>query len=470
MRIAVATLAERQPDLAGLGILVVGLGRSGAAAARLAASKGARVVGADVRGEAELGEAIGELRAEGIEVRPGGHPASLVEGVDLVVVSPGVPRSAGVVAEALRRGIPVWGEIELAARFCRGRIAGITGTNGKSTTTSMLGSALRAAGIPGGTGGNLGTPLSELLAHDSDGAVHAVELSSFQLESVDAFRASVGAILNLTPDHLDRYPDLEAYAAAKARLFETQEEEDAAILCADDPEHVRFLPAVRGRLHLVSLERPVERGAFVDRGTLRLLTDAGDEALLEADALPVPGAHNVANALAAALAARLAGAPAEAIARGLASYRALPHRLERIATIGGVAFFNDSKATNLDAAARALGAFPAGTVHVILGGRDKGADWASFAAFAKGRAKRALLVGEAAGAVRRALAGAVPLVECGTVSAAVREGLDGAAPGDVVLLAPGCASFDQYRNFEERGDDFRSAVEALLAGDGGRDA
>lgn len=470
MRIAVATLAERQPDLQGLGILVVGLGRSGGAAARLAASKGARVIGADSRSEVDLGEAIGALRAEGIEMRPGGHPASLVAGVDLVVVSPGVPRSADVVVEALRRGIPVWGEVELASRFCRGRIAGITGTNGKSTTTSMLGSALRAAGIPGGTGGNLGTPLSELLAHDSDHAVHAVELSSFQLESVDAFRASVGAILNLTPDHLDRYPDLEAYAAAKARLLETQEEKDAAILHADDPEHVRFLPAVRGRLHLVSLERPVERGAFVERGMLRLRTEAGDEALLETNALPVPGAHNVANALAAALAARLAGAPAEAIARALATYRALPHRLERIATIRGVAFFNDSKATNLDAAVRALGAFPRGTVHVILGGRDKGADWASFAEFAKGRAKRALLVGEAAGAVRRSLAGAVPLVECGTVAAAVREGLDGAAPGDVVLLAPGCASFDQYRNFEERGEDFRIAVEALLEGEKGRDA
>lgn len=456
-----ASLAAKQPDLRSLRVVVVGLGRSGRAAAGLAASRGARVLAADARSEGALGGAASALRALGVEVRTGGHPESLAAGADLLVLSPGVAPEIPIVTAARTRGVPVWGEMELAARFCRGRIVGITGTNGKSTTTAMTGAILRAAGIPGGTGGNLGTPLSELLAHDADDAVHAVEISSFQLESIEAFRAPIAAILNLTPDHLDRYRDLSGYAAAKARLFETQTSADAAVINADDPEHERFLGSVRGRAYRFSTRGPVDAGAFVEEGRIRLRTEAGDEALMDTADLAVPGEHNRSNALAAALMARLAGCPVDDVAAALATFRALPHRLERIAEVRGVVFYNDSKATNLDAAARALASFPDHPVLVVLGGRDKGAAWTDLIPSIRAHAKRVLLVGEAAASIRTALAGQVPTDSCGTVPEATRAAFALADPGDVVLLAPGCASYDQYANFEERGEDFRRAVEAV---------
>lgn len=469
MRPAVSPLALKQPDLRGLTALVIGLGRSGLAAARLLAGRGCHIVAADARSEEALGAVTRELRAQGAELATGGHPAELADRADLVIASPGVPLDVPVISAAKARGLPVWSEIELAWRFCLGRVVGITGTNGKSTTTAMIGAILRAAGIPGGTGGNLGTPFCELLDSDANDAVHAVELSSFQLEAVEGFRAAVGVVLNLTPDHQDRYPSVDAYALAKARLLDTQAPPDAALLNADDPEAARFLPHVRGRLHRFSTRGEVDAGAFVRRGTIVLRTDAGEERLMDAAALPVPGEHNLANALAAAAACRLAGAPAEAIGRALAAYRALPHRLELVDTFRGVAFYNDSKATNLDAAERAVRSFAPGRIHLILGGKDKGADWASVAPLLRERARRVLLVGQAAPTIRAALSGAVEMLDCGTVSAAVASALDGASDGDVVLLAPGCASFDQYRDFEERGEDFRRAVLALR-GSGGSNA
>jgi UDP-N-acetylmuramoylalanine--D-glutamate ligase len=456
-----ATFASKRPDLAGARVLVVGAARSGLAAAELAARHGAAVVVNDRRPESALGAAADRARACGASVVAGGHPADLAAGADLLILSPGVPPDVAPVVEARRRGVAVWSEIELAWRFARGRVVAITGTNGKSTTTAMAGAILRGAGIPGGTGGNLGTPFSELLASDGPTAAHAVEVSSFQLEAIEAFRASAGTILNLTPDHLDRYPSIDAYAAAKARLLETQGPGDAAILNADDPEHARFLSAVRGVPHLFSTRCEPEPGAFVRGGRIVLRTALGEDELLPVAELPVPGEHNVQNALAAALLCRLSGCEPGAIDAALRAYRALPHRLEHVGDVSGVRFFNDSKATNLDATERALRSFPDGTIHVILGGKDKGADWASIAPLVASKARRALLVGAAAPAIRRALAGSVALEDCGTVAAAVEAGLAGARPGDVVVLAPGCASFDQYRNFEERGEDFRRAVTRL---------
>ncbi len=458
--------AAREPALEGRRIVVVGLGRSGLAAARLAARRKAIVTVTDERTEGDLGEAAREARALGATLRLDGHPADLAAEADLVVLSPGVPTSVPLVAEARRRGVPVWGEVELAGRFVRGRIVGVTGSNGKSTVTAMIGTILRGAGIAGGTGGNLGTPLSDLLDDDRPDAVHAVELSSFQLETIDAFKPAGAVVVNLSPDHLDRYDSFEAYVAAKARLLESQDENGFAVLNADDPESVRLLDSVRGRPYRFSIRERVDAGAFVDEGVLTLRTETGDQALLETRELLVPGEHNVANALAAALACRLVGCAAATIAEGLASYRALPHRLEHVATIDEVAFYNDSKATNIDSARRALRSFPENTVHVILGGRDKGADWSALAADVRERARRVLLVGEATEAIRAALANTVETVECGTVREAVRAGSRDARPGDVVLLSPACASFDQYRNFEQRGDDFRDAVAEL----GGRRA
>ena len=461
------TPAEREPRLEGHRVVVIGLGKSGLAALRLAASKGARVIAADLRPESDLGGVAREVRSAGAELRAGGHPPEIVRDADLVVISPGVRTDLPAIAEARRLGIPVWGEIELAWRFCRGRILGITGSNGKSTVTAMAGAILRAAGIPGGTGGNLGTPLADLLAEDRPGAVHAVELSSFQLESIDLFRAEGAVVVNLSPDHLDRHASFESYVAAKARLLTGQAADGFAVLNADDPESARLAPAVRGRAYRFSTRASVERGATARNGTLTLVLEHGEERLMAARELPVPGEHNLANALAAALACRLFGCEPGTIASALRSYRALPHRLEHVGTVAGVAFYDDSKATNADATARALRSFAPGTVHLILGGLDKGADWHALLPDVARHARRVLLVGAAAPVIRASLEGSVALEDCGTVQAAVRRGFGGASRGEVVLLSPGCASFDQYRNFAERGHDFRAAVEALAsAGDG----
>ncbi len=464
-----SNLAAHEPDLDGIRVLVVGAGKSGRAAATLAAGRGARVRVADLRGPSEAGAEVLALAGSGIALSLGGHPPELAADADLVILSPGVPGDVAVVAAARERGVPVWGEVELAARFCRGSIVGITGSNGKSTTTSMIGAVLRGAGIPGGTGGNLDVPLADLLSLDRPGAWHAVELSSFQLETIDRFRAAIAVVVNLSPDHLDRYPSYRDYARAKARLLETQDTADAAILNADDPESRFFDPFVRGRELRFSTRDEVPRGAFVRDGRIVLRTEHGEDDVAAVDEIPVPGEHNVANALAAALACRLVGCSPGAIARGLRGYRALPHRLAHLATVAGVKFYDDSKATNLDSAARAVRSFPPGTIHLVLGGKDKGGDWAAFRDVVRGRVARVLLVGKAAPAIRAGLGDTVPLEDCGTVERAVAAGFAGAAPGDVVLLSPGCASFDQYRNFEERGRDFARAVAALAEREG-RDA
>lgn len=461
-------LAERDPDLRGRSVLVVGLGVSGLAAARLACAKGARVTVNDSKPEPALGAAAREARALGAEVVAGGHPSELALRADLIVLSPGVRPDLDLLREARQAAVPIWGEVELGARFCRGRVVAITGSNGKSTVTSMIGTILRGAGVAGGTGGNLATPFCEMLQQqDGADAIHALELSSFQLETLSSLRPDVAAVLNLSPDHLDRYGSFEEYARAKQRLLALQQAGAHTILNADDAPSRRLDPHVRGRLALFSTHSEPRRGAYLEHGSLVLRTELGEEKLLRADELTVPGEHNVGNALAAALAARLSGCPLQAIAAGLRSYRALPHRLERVGSLAGVDFFNDSKATNPASAARALLSFAPGTVHLILGGRDKGADWDELLALLPRHARRVLLVGEHAGALKRRLNGASGALECGTVSQAVAEAYRGARPGEVVLLAPGCASFDQYRNFEERGEDFRRAFRSLAGAEAG---
>jgi len=460
-------LAARDPDLSGLRVLVVGLGKSGLAAVRLARERGARVTVTDRRPEGELGSAAEEARRLGAEVYGGGHPPGLVAETDLVVVSPGVASSAPLLQAARELTLPVWSEIELAGRFCHGRVVGITGSNGKSTVTSMIGAILRDAGYSGGTGGNLDTPFSDLLDDDAPDAVHALELSSFQLEAVERFHPQVAAILNLAEDHLDRHESYEEYARAKARLLELQCGEDAAVLNADDPESERFLLHVRGRLHRFSTRSEPDPGAFVRGGRLVLRCADAEFELLPVSALSLPGEHNLSNALAAALCCKLVGCANDAIDRGLAAFRPLPHRLEPAGSVGGVAFYDDSKATNPAAAARALATFAAGSVQLILGGLDKGADWTPLRDLLPIHARRVLLVGEASEMLRAELSGTVPLVECGTVERAVRSGFENAQAGDTVLLAPGCASFDQFPGFAARGEAFRRAVARLEAEEGG---
>lgn len=454
-------LALHRPNLDGLPLLVVGAGRSGRAAARLTAAKGADVTLCDARALEQLPPEAATLDDPRIRLVTGGHPAELAENVALVIVSPGVPETVPLLARARALGVPIWGEVELAYRFCEGRIVGITGSNGKSTVTTMVGGILRQAGLPGATGGNLDRPLSEMLRDDSPQAWHSLELSSFQLATIHAFRAQVGVVLNLSADHLDRHGSLEHYAEAKARLLNSQQEGDASIVSADDEHQAFFADRAGGQLYRFSVRGAVERGAYVDRGRLWLRTENEALELLDVDELPIPGPHNVANALAAALATHLAGCDLDAIRRGLREYRALPHRLEFVRELHGVRYFNDSKATNPASTAVALDAFPSGTVHLILGGRDKDSDWEALLEAIADRARHVWLIGECADTLERRLRGRVGLTLVRELQRAVGEAHAAAAAGEVVLLSPACASFDQFTNFAHRGECFARAVHAL---------
>ncbi len=463
----VTELPLRFPVLEGLRVLVVGGGKSGLAAARLAADNGARVTIADRRDESAWSGVATQARELGATVHPGGHPATLADSADLLVLSPGVPPSIELVRRAIARGLPVWGEVELGSRFCHGRVIAITGSNGKSTVTSMVGTILRHAGIPGGTGGNLGRPFCDLLDDDADDAVHAVELSSFQIETLHSLRPEVAVVLNLSPDHLDRYESFDAYAAAKRRLLELQRGDAAAVLNADDPRTAEWASRGGGaRPFRFSVAQRVDGGAFLDGSMLTLKVNGSDEPVCSVDELTVRGEHNVANALAAALCCRLVGCTPAAIADGLRRFEPLPHRLVKIAELRGVGYYDDSKATNPDSTARALGAFDAGSVQIILGGRDKGSDWTVLVDPLRTHAARILLIGECSAELRSRFAGVAPIVECETLDRAVTVAAEGAQAGQTVLLSPACASFDQFANFEDRGRAFARAIAALEGQDG----
>jgi len=439
-------------ELEGRNVLVLGLGVSGRSAAGFCAGLGARVVAADERSESSLG-GLEEL-ASGVELRAGQalpDPADF----DLVVPSPGVPRER--YRERARR---VWGDIELAARALAVPLVAVTGTNGKSTTVVLIESMLRAAGLRARAAGNLGTPALSLVGEPLDWAV--LEVSSFQLESIERFSPRVAAILNLSPDHLDRHGDFESYTASKRRILENQSDEAVAVLNFDDPvvrglaadAPARTLPFRRGA--------PSAAGAWLD-GDSVVLRDGAGIRRLSLEGLDLEGAHNRDNALAAVTCVWAAGVDPERGLDGLAGFRGLPHRCERVATLGGVCFVNDSKATNPGAAARALTAFE-GPVLWIAGGRDKGLAFGALAEVARGRVRTAFLIGEAAPQLERLLAGRVPVKHAKGVEDAVEQAAAQARSGDVVLLAPGCASFDQAASFEERGERFRAAVGRLAEG------
>ncbi len=426
-------------------VLVVGLGASGQAAVRLAAADGSRVVVTDLRSGEELGAVLEGL--PGVEAAfLGGHPEACLEGVGLVVTSPGVEAGAPLLEAARHRGIPVLTELEFAwLHRPEAPLAAVTGSNGKSTVTALTAHLLREAGIPAVAGGNLGPPASELvLAGGWDAWV--LEVSSFQAELLTALRPRVGVLLNLSQDHLERHPTMADYLAAKLRLFARQEPGDAAVLNGDDPL-VAEAP-VRARRLLFSLDRTAD--GWLDGKVLRL----GPDRLAGADAIALGGRHNLANALAASLAAGELGAPLEAMGPALASFRGLPHRHVTVHEAGGVRWVDDSKATNVGATLAALAGYPAGTVHLILGGLAKGQDFAPLAPAVRRAARRVYLIGRDAELIGRALAGSAPLERCGTLERAVESAREAARPGDTVLLAPACASFDQFENYGARGEAF----------------
>jgi UDP-N-acetylmuramoylalanine--D-glutamate ligase len=436
-------------------VLVLGLRRTGQAVAAVLAARGVRVRAADVRPAAAL--RLPAMLA-GVEVRPGDDGAHLLAGIDLVVPSPGVPRDAPVLVAALRRGVPVWSEIELAARLLGCPIVGITGTNGKSTTTTLVGLALARAGRRVFVGGNLGTPL--VTAIDAAPELAVAEVSSFQLEWVERFRPRVGCLLNVTPDHLDRHASFAEYRDTKARLFAAQEGGDWAVVNRDDAEAWAAVAGVRARL--VSFGgKPVACGAFAGEGFVALrLPDAAEERW-SLGRTRLAGRHNVENILAAVTVARLAGAPPDAIQAAIDEMEPLPHRLTRVAERSGVAWFDDSKATNVGAAAKSLESF-SGPVILLAGGVDKGGGYEALAASAAGKVRLALVFGAAREPIDTALSAAGVAVErTATLEDAVARADAVARPGDTVLLAPACASFDMFADYVARGRAFRAAVEAL---------
>jgi UDP-N-acetylmuramoylalanine--D-glutamate ligase len=453
-----------RPSLRGRKVTVVGLARSGVAAARLCAREGARVTVTDRRGAAELGPALGALEGAGVRAALGGHDRADLEGADLVVVSPGVPLAIPELAAARARGVPIWGETELAARFLgETPVVAITGTNGKSTTTALTG-ALFARHRRTFTGGNLGTPLSEHVLAGDRADVVVLELSSFQIEGLATLRPRVAAVLNVTPDHLDRYRDVDDYAAAKARLFGLQQPGDRAVANARDERALAMAAASRGDLFTFGFG-PAAPGAARDPGGepgpggaevwLSPPSGAPERYLVRSRALR--GRHNRENAMAAALCARLLGVPGGAVQAGLDAFPGLPHRLELVSERAGVEWVNDSKATNVDSTWVGLSAFPEGAARVLLimGGKGKGAPYAPLRPLFPRRVKALLTIGEDAPRVEAELGDLCPTEGCGTLPDAVRRAAALAGPGDVVLLSPACASYDQFRNYEERGDAFR---------------
>jgi UDP-N-acetylmuramoylalanine--D-glutamate ligase len=440
-------------------VLVVGLGRTGVATALFCAARGAAVAATESRAEGEIGEAVAKLRAAGVALELGGHQEKTFLQQDLIVPSPGVPADAPLLRAARGKGVTIWSEIELAYRFLKGRLIGITGSNGKTTTTSLIEHVLKTAGFPTILAGNIGTPLISCVERMTENTITVVELSSFQLEPIAMFRPNISVFLNLTADHLDRHHTMESYGAAKARIFENQTAEDAAILNADDPATVSYAPTTP-RVYWFSRKQRAAQGAFLRGEDIVFRQEGKEEAVLKRGEIPLVGAHNLENVLAAMAAARLAGADAAAIVKGVRSFAGVEHRLEFVAEISGVRYYNDSKATNVDATLKALDAFP-GRILIVLGGKDKDSDYAVLQGPLREKAILALLIGAAAGKIEKQIAGSVAIERADTLEHAVEIASHAARPGDVVLLAPACASFDQFQNYEHRGRLFKDLVRQL---------
>jgi len=440
-------------------VLVVGLARTGIATALFCAARGAHVTATDTRAGKELGDPVAVLQKAGVALELGGHRQELILDADLIIPSPGVPADAPLLQFARSKGVTIWSEIELAYRFLKGRLIGITGSNGKTTTTSLIEHILRSAGFSTILAGNIGTPLISCVEKSSEKTVAVAELSSFQLELIEKLRPNISVFLNLTPDHLDRHHTLESYGAAKARIFQNQGESDSAVLNADDPGTTPYAPA-KPQVFWFSRKQRVAQGAFVKESEILFRREGTEEAILKLADIPLAGAHNVENVLAAVAATKLAGAESAAIAKGVRSFAGVEHRLEFVAEIGGVRFYNDSKATNVDATLKALDAFP-GRILIILGGKDKGSDYTVLQAPLRERAILALLIGVAADKIEKQIAGSVAIEQAGTLERAVETAAHAARAGDVVLLAPACASFDQFQNYEHRGRVFKELVHQL---------
>jgi UDP-N-acetylmuramoylalanine--D-glutamate ligase len=447
-------------DLKNKRALVVGLGKSGIASALFLKAHGATVTVTDSKSSDQFQQSIPLLLDHGIAVETGGHGERTFREKDLIVVSPGVPVDAAPLVQARAMGEPVIGEIELAAQFFPGSIVAITGSNGKTTTTILAGEIIASSGRSTVVGGNIGTPAISLVEVATRDTTMVLEISSFQLETIQTFRPRVAVVLNVTPDHLDRHRTFAAYVDAKARIFENQGADDFAVLNADDPTCRGLATRVHAQVFWFSRKTEVEKGAFVRDGQILFRDSTGERSVLPVSEIPLKGAHNVENVLAAVVAGILMDCDAATIRQAVRKFKAVEHRIEYVATVRGVEYYNDSKATNVDATIKALESFPA-NIHIILGGKDKGSDYTVLIDLLRQRAKRVYTIGAAAEKIESQIKGAAEIVRAGTLESAVKLSATNAESGDVVLLAPACASFDQFQNYEHRGRVFKEAVRAL---------
>jgi UDP-N-acetylmuramoylalanine--D-glutamate ligase len=449
--------ADSSFSVSGKRVVVVGAARSGVAAAELLVRRGATVTLTDSRAAIEESE---QLRSAGVVLELGGHRPETLLGADLIVLSPGVPPSQPAIASARAAGVPVMGEMELAARWLRGRIVAITGTKGKSTTTTLTGRMLEAGGHHVLVGGNIGLALSAQVDDSTEDTIHVVEASSFQLESADTFHPWIAVLLNFSPDHLDRHADIAEYAAAKARIFSNQNSGDWAVLNADDEASQAIAQDARSARLLFAIERELPEGIVVAGDAIVRRADGAEQVLVPLSAVKLLGRHLLADVAAAAAVAFLAGVEPRAMTRAVEGFIGLEHALEPVTELAGVRFVNDSKATNIDAALRAIQSFGPGLV-VIMGGRFKGGNLGDLRDALKTRAAVVVAIGEAAPLLHEALDPAVPVHDAADMVAAVRTAFAIASPGHTVLLAPACSSFDMFVDYAERGRVFKREVRRL---------
>jgi UDP-N-acetylmuramoylalanine--D-glutamate ligase len=447
-------------DLENKRVLVVGLGKSGVASALFLKGRGAQVTVSDSKSEDSFREEIPLLLDHGIAVETGGHGERTFREQDLIVVSPGVPVDAPPLVQARAHGESVIGEIELAAQFLSGPIVAITGSNGKTTTTTLAGEIIKAGGFKALVGGNIGTPAISLVEQANPKNITVLEVSSFQLETIQTFRPKVAVILNVTPDHLDRHRTFQAYTDAKARIFENQRSDDFLVLNADDPTCAELASRTRSKVFWFSRKNEVQLGAHVRDGRLFFRDGKGQYEIMLASEIPLKGDHNVENVLAAICVGALMGCRPEQIRQAIRNFKAVEHRLEYVATVRGVEYYNDSKATNVDATIKALESFPA-NIHIILGGKDKGSDYTVLSDLLRKRVKRVYTIGAAAEKIESQIEGAAEVIHAETLENAIQKAAATAQTGDIVLLAPACASFDQFNSYEHRGRVFKEIVHSL---------
>jgi UDP-N-acetylmuramoylalanine--D-glutamate ligase len=446
-------------DVKGKRVLVVGLGKSGIASALFLADRGARVAVSDTKSEEDLHHEIPQLLDRGIGVEAGYHGERTFKEQELIVISPGVPSDVPQLEQARQAGIPVIGEVELAARYLKGQIVAITGSNGKTTTTTLAGEIIAAGGNKTLVGGNIGTPAISFVGSSTDDTWIVLEVSSFQLETIETFHPRIAVVLNVTPDHLDRHHTFENYAAAKSRIFENQTGGDFAVLNADDTTCVAMAGKTKADVFWFSRQHAVEQGALVRDGNIFWRNAGSEQSIMPVREIGLKGAHNVENVLAGVCVGMLAGVAPADIRRVVANFKAVEHRLEYVASIRGVDYYNDSKATNVDATIKALESF-AGGIHLILGGKDKGSDYSVLNPLLQQRVKRVYTIGAAAAKIESQIK-ETSVVTSGTLDTAVRLASETAKPGDIVLLAPACASFDQFVSYEHRGRVFKDLVKQI---------